>query len=99
MRDELWTQLNGFTQSLGCVPVVDVDGGISNMAIGNPNCETTFDVTITLANFGIQDLTNPTITLSNGGTQQITSLLTSFWKRVKLLPLPLNFPHLPPLRL
>ena len=74
MRDELWTQLNGFTQSLGCVPVVDVDGGISNMAIGNPNCETTFDVTITLANFGIQDLTNPTITLSNGGTQQITTL-------------------------
>jgi hypothetical protein len=74
MREELWTQLNGFTQSLGCVPVVDVDGGISNMAISNPNCETTFDVTISIANFGIQDLTNPTITLSNGSSQTSVDL-------------------------
>jgi hypothetical protein len=74
MREELWTQLNGFTQSLGCVPVVDVDGGISNMAISNPNCETTFDVTVTIANYGMQELTNPTVILSSPSSVQSTSL-------------------------
>ena len=70
MRDEIWNSWNGFTQSLGCLPVVDLDGGISAMSIGNPNCETTFDVSVTIANYGVQDLTNPTITFSFGSNIQ-----------------------------
>ncbi len=69
MREELWSKRNGYTSSLGCIPVVDIDGGISNMAITNPNCQTTFDITTTLANFGFAELTNPTLTLSNGVNQ------------------------------
>jgi hypothetical protein len=77
MRDEIWNSWNGFTQSLGCLPVSDVDGGITNIGIQNPNCKTTFPVTLTIANFGIQDLHNPTITLTNGsGIQSLTLDLT-----------------------
>lgn len=74
MRNEIWVRKNGYTQSLGCIPVTDVDGGISNIAVLNPNCNTTFDVTITLANFGIEELTNPTITLTNGTSQQTSDI-------------------------
>ena len=74
MRDELWTQLNGFTQSLGCLPVSDLDGGITAMGLQTPSCKTTFPVTITIANFGTQDLHNPTITLTNGSSIQSSTL-------------------------
>jgi hypothetical protein len=74
MREELWTQLNGFTQSLGCVPVSDLDGGITAMGLVTPNCKTTFPVSVTIANFGTQDLHNPTITLTNGTNVQSSTL-------------------------
>jgi hypothetical protein len=66
MRDELWSEFNGFTTSLGCIPVTDSDGGISGIGLQSPNCKTTFPVSITIANYGIQPLSYPTIQLTNG---------------------------------
>ena len=70
MREELWSSWNGFTNSLGCYPVVSLDGGITNMSIQSPNCSSSFPLSITIANFGTEPLTNPTLTLSNGGSVQ-----------------------------
>lgn len=70
MREELWNSWNGFTNSLGCYPVVSLDGGITNMSVQSPNCSTTFPVSITIANFGSETLTNPVLTLTNGGNVQ-----------------------------
>ncbi len=70
MRDELWSSWNGFSNSLGCYPVVDLDGGISNFAIQTPSCNNTFEITISLANYGSEPLSNPVITFSNGQVTQ-----------------------------
>jgi len=73
MRDELWQSWNGFTNSLGCYPVVSLDGGISNLSVAQPSCKTTFPVNVSIANYGSSPLSNPTIALSNGVLTQTTT--------------------------
>ena len=74
MREELWSSWGGFTNSLGCYPVVSLDGGISNLSVESPSCITTFDVFVSIANYGSQSLSNPIITLSNGETTESTQV-------------------------
>jgi len=66
MRYEIYTGYEGLQNSIGCIPVIDVDGGITNAYVNTPTCITTNDVFVHVTNFGSGYLNNPTITIDNG---------------------------------